>query len=156
MRKRNFGDAINKHFKLGRDLNQRDTTDVKHTVSGLLKLLYPNEEYNKEAVRRCLEYALEVRRRVKEQLKKVGGMEFFDVHFSYIDVETMEEKFISVPEQGGASLIPDAPLNPGVMHTVATGSGGHLGLYRLETQVTAGNGTLKTSGLGSNSGARRA
>ena len=156
MRKRNFGDAINKYFKLGRDLNQRDTIAVKHTVSGLLKLLYPNEEYDKEAVRRCLEYALEARRRVKEQLKKIGGMEFFDVHFSYIDMETMEEKFISVPEQGGGSLIPDGPLNPGVMHTVATGSGGHLGLYRLETQVTAGNGTLKTSGLGSNSAAKEA
>jgi ATP-dependent Lon protease len=156
MRKRNFGDAINKYFKLGRDLNQRDTIAVKHTVSGLLKILYPNEQYDKEAVRRCLEYALECRRRVKEQLKKIGGMEFFDVHFSYIDVETLEEKFISVPEQGGGSLIPDGPLNPGVMHTVATGSGGHLGLYRLETQVTAGNGTLKTSGLGSNSGAREA
>ena len=157
MRKRNFGDAINKYFKLGRDLNQRDTIAVKHTVSGLLKLLYPNEEYDKEAVRRCLEYALETRRRVKEQLKKIGGMEFFDVHFSYIDVETMEEKFISVPEQGGGSLIPDGPLNPGVMHTVATGgTGSHLGLYRLETQVTSGNGTLKTSGLGSNSMAKEA
>lgn len=154
MRKRNFADAINKYFKLGRDLNQRDTIAVKHTVSGLLKLLYPNEEYDKEAVRRCLEYALEARRRVKEQLKKIGGMEFFDVHFSYIDVETMEEKFINVPEQGGGSLIPDGPLNPGVMHTVATGSAGHLGLYRLETQVTAGNGTLRTSGLGSNSAAK--
>ncbi len=87
MRKRNFGDAINKFFKLGRDLNQRDTIAVKHTVSGMLKLLYPNEEYDKEAVRRCLEYALEARRRVKEQLKKIGGMEFFDVHFSYIDQE---------------------------------------------------------------------
>src|SRR6266480_2957897 len=156
MRKRNFGDAINKYFKLGRDLNQRDTIAVKHTVSGLLKLLHPNEQYDKEAVRRCLEYALEVRRRVKEQLKKVGGMEFFDVHFSYIDVETMEEKFISVPEQGGGSLIPDGPLNPGVMHTIATGSSGHLGLYRLETQVTSGNGGLKTSGLGSNASAREA
>src|SRR3984893_5003219 len=156
MRKRNFGDAINKYFKLGRDLNQRDTIAVKHTVSGLLKLLYPNEEYNKEAVRRCLEYALEARRRVKEQLKKIGGMEFFDVHFSYIDVETMEEKFISVPEQGGGTLIPDGPLSPGVMHAVATGAGGHLGLYRLETQVTAGTGSLKTSGLGSNAAAKEA
>jgi ATP-dependent Lon protease len=156
MRKRNFGDAINRYFKLGRDLNQRDTIAVKHTVSGLLKLLYPNEEYDKDAVRRCLEYALEARRRVKEQLKKIGGMEFFDVHFSYIDVETLEEKFISVPEQGGGSLIPDGTLSPGVMHTVATGSGGHLGLYRLETQVTSGNGTLKTSGLGSNSAAKEA
>jgi ATP-dependent Lon protease len=156
MRKRNFGDAINRHFKLGRDLNQRDTIAVKHTVSGLLKLLYPNEEYDKDAVRRCLEYALEVRRRVKEQLKKIGGMEFFDVHFSYIDQETMEERFISVPEQGGGMLIPDGPLNPGIMHTVATGSGGHLGLYRLETQVTAGNGTLRTSGLGQNAAAKEA
>ena len=154
MRKRNFGDAISKFFKLGHDLNQRDTIAVKHTVSGLLKLLYPNEAYDKEAVRRCLEYALEARRRVKEQLKKIGGMEFFDVHFSYIDLETMEEKFISVPEQGGGSLIPDGPLNPGVMHTVATGSGGHLGLYRIETQVTPGNGTLKLSGFGSNSQAK--
>jgi ATP-dependent Lon protease len=156
MRKRNFSDAINKYFKLGRDLNQRDTIAVKHTVSGLLKLLYPNEEYDKEAVRRCLEYALEARRRVKEQLKKIGGMEFFDVHFSYIDMETMEEKFISIPEQGGDTLIPDGVLSPGVMHTVATGSGSHLGLYRLETQVTSGNGTLKTSGLGSNSAAKEA
>jgi len=156
MRKRNFADAISRYFKLGRDLNQRDTIAVKHTVSGLLKLLYPNERYDKEAVRRCLEYALECRRRVKEQLKKIGGMEFFDVHFSYIDAESMEEKFISVPEQGGGSLIPDGPLNPGVLHTVATGSAGHLGLYRLETQVTAGSGSLRTSGLGSNSSAREA
>lgn len=156
MRKRNFGDAISKFFKLGRDLNQRDTIAVKHTVSGLLKLLYPNEKYDKDAVRRCLEYALEARRRVKEQLKKIGGMEFFDVHFSYIDIETMEEKFISVPEQGGGTLIPDGPLSPGVMHTIATGSGGHLGLYRIETQVTPGSGALKTSGLGSNSAAKEA
>ena len=154
MRKRNFGDAINKFFKLGRDLNQRDTIAVKHTVSGLLKLLHPGEDYDKEAVRRCLEYALEARRRVKEQLKKIGGMEFYDVHFSYIDQETREEKFIGVPEQGGGSLIPDGPLNPGVLHTVATGSGGMLGLYRVETQVTAGNGGHKTSGLGSNSEGR--
>jgi len=156
MRKRTFGDSINKFFKLGRDLNQRDTIAVKRTVSGLLKLLYPDEDYPKEAVRRCLEYALESRRRVKEQLKKIGGMEFFDVHFSFIDTETLEEKYISVPEQGGGTLIPDGPLSPGIMHTIATGSGGHLGLYRLETQVTAGNGSLKTSGLGSNSTAREA
>lgn len=122
----------------------------------MLKLLHPHEEYTKDAVHRCLEYALESRRRVKEQLKKIGGMEFFDVHFSYLDQESLEERFISVPEQGGGMLIPDGPLNPGVMHTIATGSGGHLGLYRIETQVTAGNGTLRTSGLGSNSAAKEA
>ena len=150
MRKRNFGDGIQKHFNLGRDLNQRDTTAVKKTVSGLLKLLYPHEEYDKAAVERCLEYALEGRRRVKEQLKKIGGMEFYDVHFSYIDQETMEESFVTVPEQGGGMLIPDGPLNPGVLHTVATGSVGHLGLYRIETQVTGGKGKITLSGLGSN------
>lgn len=156
MRKRNFGDAINKYFKLGRDLNQRDSIAIRHAVSGLLKLLYPNGEYDKEAVRRVLEYALEVRRRVKEQLKKIGGMEFFDVHFSYIDVESGEERYISVPEQGGGTLIPDGPLNPGALHTVATGSNGHLGLYRIETQVTGGNGALKMSGVGSSSAAKEA
>ncbi|HIJ41721.1 MAG TPA: protease Lon-related BREX system protein BrxL, partial [Deltaproteobacteria bacterium] len=154
MRKRNFSDAINRYFKLGRDLNQRDTIAVKHTVSGLLKLLYPHEDYDKKAVQRCLEYALETRRRVKEQLKKIGGMEFYDVHFSYIDQENLEEKFISVPEQGGGSLIPQGPLHPGVLHTVATGSSGHLGLYRLETQVTPGNGSLTLSGFGSVSAAK--
>jgi ATP-dependent Lon protease len=156
MRKQNFSDAIFKYFKLGRDLNQRDTTAVKKTVSGLLKLLYPHGEYDKEAVRRCLEYALEGRRRVKEQLKKIGGMEFYDVQFSYLDNETLEEKYVGVPEQGGGSLIPESPLNPGVLHTVATGANGYLALYRLETQVIAGNGALKVSGLGSMTAAKEA
>jgi len=154
MRKQNFGDAINKYFRLGHDLNQRDTIAVKHTVSGLLKLLYPHEEYNKEAVRQCLEYALESRRRVKEQLKRIGGMEFYDVHFSYIDLETNEERLVRVKEQGGDSLIPEDPLNPGSLHTVARGASDHLGLYRLETQVSAGTGQLKLSGLGSSMAAK--
>ena len=111
-------------------------------------------EYDKEAVRRCLEYALEARRRVKEQLKKIGGMEFYDIHFSYIDQETMEERYISVPEQGGGTLIPDGPLNPGVIHTIATGSSRHLGVYRIETQVTAGNSKITMSGVGSNATAK--
>ncbi len=154
MRKRNFGDAINKYYKLGRDLNQRDTIGVRHTVSGLLKLLYPNERYTKESVQRCLEYALETRRRVKEQLKKIGGMEFYDVHFSYINQETMEERHVAVPEQGGCALIPEGPLAPGVLHVIATGNRGHLGVYRIETQVTAGSGKFRVSGLGSNTRAR--
>jgi ATP-dependent Lon protease len=114
-----------------------------------LKLLYPHGEFDKEAVGQCLHYALETRRRIKEQLKKIGGMEFYDVHFSYIDAETREEKFVGVPEQGGGSLIPEGPLNPGTLHTVATGSGGMLGLYRLELQVIGGNGKLSLSGVGS-------
>ena len=148
MRKRNFSDAIDKYFKLGNNLNQRDTIAVKKTVSGLLKLLYPNEDYDKEAVQKCLEIALEARRRVKEQLKKIGGMEFYDVHFSYIDSETLEERFISLPEQGGGFLIPDTPLKPGSLHTIGYGASGHLGLYRLELQIMAGSGKLSISGVG--------
>ena len=156
MRKRSFSDAIDRYFKLGNNLNQRDTIAVRKTVSGLIKLLFPHGEFDQEDVRRCLEYALESRRRVKEQLKKIGGMEFYDVHFSYIDQETLEERFVGVPEQGGSSLIPDGQLSPGVLHTIAAGSSGHLGLYRLETQTTAGNGKLNISGLGSNAAAKEA
>lgn len=156
MRKRNFADAIDGFFRLGKDLNQRDTIAVRRTTSGLLKLLYPHGDFDKEAVRRCLEYALEVRRRVKEQLKKIGGMEFYDVNFSYLDNESLEERYVQVPEQGGGSLIPDAPPKPGVLHLVATGSSGHLGLCRLETQVTSGSGKFNSSGLGSSSGAKEA
>lgn len=129
---------------------------MRKTVSGLLKLLYPHGDFDKEAVERCFAYALENRRRVKEQLKKIGGMEFYDVHFSYIDNETLEEKFVSVPEQGGGSLIPEGPMKPGTMHTVALGAGGHLGLYRLELQVVGGNGKLSISGSGANTKTKEA
>lgn len=156
MRKRSFSDAIERHFKLGNNLNQRDTIAVRRTVSGLLKLLHPHGEVDKEGVRQCLEYALGVRRRIKEQLKKIGGMEFYDVHFSYVDLETLEERFISLPEQGGDSLIPEGPSKPGTLHTVATGSSGMLGLYRIELQVIAGGGKLSLSGVGSSQRAKEA
>jgi ATP-dependent Lon protease len=154
MRKRNFSDAINRYFKLGNNLNQRDTIAVKRTASGLLKLIYPHGDYDEAAVQRCLQYALESRRRVKEQLKKIGGMEFYDVHFSYIENESLEEKFVSLPEQGGDKLIPEGSLSPGTLHTVAPGTDGMLGLYRLELQVTAGSGKLSISGVGSNSASK--
>jgi ATP-dependent Lon protease len=156
MRKRNFADVIDKFFKLGNNLNQRDVIAVRRTTSGLMKLLYPNEIYNKESVRECLTYALEGRRRIKEQLKKLGGMEFFDVHFSYIDNESLEEFFVNVPEQGGSKLIPEGSTVPGVVHLVAPGNSGQLGLYRYETQMTPGSGKHNTSGLGSNTKAKEA
>ncbi len=147
MRKRGFSDAIDKWFRLGNNLNQRDTIAVRRTVSGLLKLLYPHGEYDKAAVRRCLEYALEVRRRVKEQLKKIGGMEFYDVHFSYIDLEDSQERFVSVPEQTGGALIPDGRLNPGTLHTISLGDSEMPGTYRIEVQTIAGGGKASVSGL---------
>lgn len=156
MRKRSFSDAIDQYFKIGNNLNQRDIIAVRKTVSGLLKIIYPHGDFDKKAVEKCLIYALESRRRVKEQLKKIGGMEFYDVHFSYIDNETLEEKFVSLPEQGGGSLIPEGPMPPGTMHTVMQGTSSHLGLYRLELQVTAGNGKLSVSGSGTDNKSREA
>ena len=154
MRKRSFADAIEKYFKLGNNLNQRDVIAVRKTVSGLMKLLYPHGQFNKEDVRQCLEYALQVRRRVKEQLKKIGGMEFYDVHFSYIDNDTLEEHFVSVKEQGGGGLIPDGPAKPGFLYTIGLSNKGMPGLYRLELQVTKGSGKLATSGLWNSSSAK--
>lgn len=149
LRKYSFSDAIDKWFRLGNHLNQRDTIAVRRTVSGLLKLIRPDGEYSKELVRDCLEYALESRRRVKEQLKKIGGMEFYDVHFSYIDLEEGHERFISVPEQGGGSLIPEGKPNPGFLYTVSMGSNGIPGVYRFEIQTISGGGKFSVSGNGS-------
>jgi len=154
MRKRSFADAIEKYFKLGNNLNQRDVIAVRKTVSGLMKLLYPHGQFNKEDVLQCLEYALQVRRRVKEQLKKIGGMEFYDVHFSYIDNDTLEEHFVSVKEQGGGGLIPEGPAKPGFLYTIGLSNKGMPGLYRLELQVTKGSGKLATSGLWNSSSAK--
>ena len=154
MRKRSFADSIDKYFKLGNNLNQRDVIAVRKTTSGLLKLLYPHGEFEKEDVRQCLEYGLQVRRRVKEQLKKIGGMEFYDVHFSYIDNESLEESFVSVKEQGGGSLIPQEPSKPGTLHTIGLSNKGMPGLYRLELQVTKGTGKLATSGLWNSAAAK--
>lgn len=152
MRKRSFSDAIQKYFRLGKDLNQRDTIAVKKTVSGLLKLLFPDENYSKEDMRLCLEYALVGRRRIKEQLKKIGGLEFYDTHFSYIDLETGEEKFVSTPENGGSTLIPEGELQPGSLYSVAhSPGGGNLGLVRLDLQVMPGNGKFTHTGFGSGS-----
>lgn len=154
MRKRSFADSIEKYFKLGNNLNQRDVIAVRKTVSGLMKLLYPHGQFNKEDVRQCLEYALQVRRRVKEQLKKIGGMEFYDVHFSYIDNDTLEEHFVSIKEQGGGGLIPEGPAKPGFLYTIGLSNKGMPGLYRLELQVTKGSGKLATSGLWNSSSAK--
>lgn len=156
MRKYGFSDAIDKFFKLGNNLNQRDVIAVKRTVSGLLKLLHPDSKYTKDDVRDCLVYALESRRRIKEQLKKLGGMEFFDVHFSYIDNESLEEFFVNVPEQGGSKLIAEGVHRPGVVHLVTQGSADKLGLYRYETQMMPGSGKHSVSGLGSNTAAKEA
>ena len=149
LRKHNFSDVINEFFRLGKDLNQRDTIAVKRTVSGLVKLLFPDGKYTKDDIRKCLEYALVGRRRVKEQLKKIGGMEFYDVHFSYIDLEDNEEHFVGVPESGGKSLIPEGDLPAGTVYTIGKNAdSGHKGLFRLDIQRMPGNGKISDTGFG--------
>jgi ATP-dependent Lon protease len=149
LKKQNFSDAIFDFFRLGKDLNQRDTIAVKRTVSGLIKLLFPDGNYTKEDVQKCLEYALVGRRRVKEQLKKIGGMEFYDVHFSYIDLADNEEHFVRVPESGGKSLIPEGDLPNGTVYSIAQNTeSGHKGLFRLDLQKMSGNGKISDTGFG--------
>ena len=156
MRKESFGDAFDKYFRLGSNLNQRDTIAVRKMVSGFVKLLYPNGVCTKEDIEEILIISLEMRRRVKEQLKKIGGMEFYDVNFSYIDNESFEEKFVSVPEQGGGKLIPDGMCKPGQIYSVSKGKSGMIGVYRLETQMLNGSGKFERTGLGTDREAKEA
>ena len=149
LRKEQHGDAIDKYFHLGKNLNQRDTIAVRKLVGGLVKLIYPNGDYTKEELEEILQISLEMRRRVKEQLKKLGGMEFYDVNFSYIDNDTFEEHYVSVPEQGGGKLIPEGMTNPGQVYTVSHGKSGMIGVFRLESQMLPGNGKFDRTGLGS-------
>ena len=156
LRKISYGDAYERYFRLGSQLNQRDTIAVKKTVSGLVKLVYPHGEFTKDDIEEILRIALEMRRRVKEQLKKIGGMEFYDVNFSYIDNESFQEEYVPVPEQGGGTLIPEGIGKPGHLYTVSRGSSGMLGVFKLETQMISGTGKFERTGLGSNSKAKEA
>lgn len=154
LRKEQYGDALDEYFRLGRNLNQRDTIAVRKMVGGLVKLMYPDSVYTKEQLEEILKIALEMRRRVKEQLKKLGGMEFYDVNFSYIDLEDMSEHYVSVPEQGGGKLIPEGMCNPGQVYTISQGKSGMIGVFRLESQMLPGNGKLERTGLGSDRDAK--
>lgn len=156
LRKEQFSDALDRFFRLGKNLNQRDTIAVRRIVSGMVKLLYPDGDFTKEQLEEILRFALEMRRRVKEQLKKLGGMEFYDVNFSYIDNESFEEKYVTVPEQGGGKLIPDGICNPGQVYTIAQGRSGMIGAFRLESQMLPGNGKFQRTGLGSDREAKEA
>ena len=156
MRKEQFSDACDRYFKFGHNLNQRDVIAVRKMVSGFTKLLYPDGEYSKEDMAEILDISLELRRRVKEQLKKIGGMEFYDVNFSYIDNDTFEEHYVGVSEQGGGKLIPEGIINPGHIYTISRGKTGMVGVYRLETQALPGNGKVERTGLGSDRDAKEA
>jgi len=146
LRKHNYTEALDRFFDLGNHLNARDAKAVRKTISGLIKILYPGGEYTKDELRELLEFSLEGRRRVKEQLKKMGSFEYHQTSFSYIDTESMEEKFVGVPEEGGRDLISNDPLAPGSVYTAFVGSDGRVGLYRLEVGISAGTGKLRMAG----------
>lgn len=150
LRKDQYGDSLDKYFRLGKNLNQRDTIAVRKMVNGYLKIVYPHGEFTKDDLEEILCLSLEMRRRVKEQLKKIGGMEFYDVNFSYIDLDNFEEKYVGVPEEGVDKLIPNGMLNPGQVYTIASGGNGMIGCYRLESQMLPGNGKFDRTGLGTN------
>ncbi len=156
LRKEQYGDALDQYFRLGKNLNQRDTIAVRKMVGGLVKLIYPDGVYTKQELEEILQLALEMRRRVKEQLKKLGGMEFYDVNFSYIDLEDMSEHYVSVPEQGGGNLIPEGLCNPGQVYTVSRGKSGMIGVFRLESQMLPGTGKFERTGLGADRDAKEA
>ena len=156
LRKEQYGDALDRFYRLGKNLNQRDTIAVRKMVGGLVKLVYPDGVFEKEDLEEILQIALEMRRRVKEQLKKLGGMEFYDVNFSYIDNESFEEHYVSVPEQGGGKLIPEGMCKPGQVYTVSRGKSGMIGVFRLESQMLPGNGKFERTGIGSDRDAREA
>ncbi len=146
LRKHNFTEAIDRHFALGTHLNARDVKAVRKTVSGLVKLVYPHGEFTKEELGELVELALEGRRRVKEQLKKIGSFEYHQTSFSLIDNDTREEKFVGVPEQGGRDMISIDPLAPGSVYTASVDDQGKVGLYRLEVGCSPGTGKLKIAG----------
>jgi ATP-dependent Lon protease len=146
LRKHNFTEMIDHHFSLGSHLNARDVKAVRKTVAGLVKLVHPHGECSKDDLKEIVEIAIEGRRRVKEQLKKMGSFEYHQTSFSIIDNETREEKFVGVPEEGGRNLIATDPLAPGSVYTSSVDDQGKTGLYRIEVGCSAGTGKLKITG----------
>jgi ATP-dependent Lon protease len=146
MRRQNFTEIVDRYFDLGAHLNARDVKAVRKTTSGLVKLVYPHGEVSKPELAELVELAIEGRRRVKEQLKKMGSFEYHQTSFSYLDKETREERYVGVPEEGGRNLIATDPLAPGSVYAASVDDQGKVGLYRLEVGCSSGTGKLKAAG----------
>jgi len=146
LRRHNFTELVDHYYSLGSHLNARDVKAVRKTVAGLIKLIHPSGEVTKDDLAELLDLAIEGRRRVKEQLKKMGSFEYHQTSFSYIDNETREERFVGVPEEGGGGMISPDPLAPGSVYTAAVDDQGKVGLYRLEVGCSPGTGKLRIAG----------
>ncbi len=146
VRKRSYADLIDRHWEFGDHLNARDVKAVRKTVSGLVKLLHPAGDPTHVELEEYLQVALEGRRRVKEQLKKMGAFEYARTSFSYIDRQSREQKFVGVPEEGGRDLISPDPLPPGTVYTAAFTDGEKVAIHRVEVSKFSGSGKLKITG----------
>lgn len=146
LRKANFSEALDQHFSLGGHLNARDRKAVRRTVSGMIKVLHPHGEVAKDDLAEIIAFAIEGRRRVKEQLKKMGSFDYYQTAFSYLDNESGEEHFVGVPEQGGRDLISADPLPPGSVYAATVDASGTVGLFRIEVTLAGGTGKLKLAG----------
>jgi ATP-dependent Lon protease len=134
--------VIQNRVFFGGALSGRDTNAVNKSVSGLLKLLYPGEDQiPDEDIEWAVPIAMEARRRVKEQQKRIGAAEFRNTHFSYVMGEDGVEKFVSTPELHSENSIGDDPLEPGQVWSISPGTGEeHPGLYRIEVNEGPGSG----------------
>ena len=142
MRKYDFTNSFSEYFALNKDFNTRDTIAVGRTFSGLAKLIYPDEQMSKEEVREILEYAIECRRRVKEQLRKMTPGEFSDVNLGYIDLDTNEEHVVELPEVSNGTLIFQGFEKPGYVYGIGRSVSDVLGVYRLENKLVDGTGSF--------------
>lgn len=143
MRKYDFTNSFGNYFELNRNHNTRDTIAVGRTFSGLAKLIYPNEEMTKEAARELLEYAIECRRRVKEQLRKMNPSEFSDVALGYVDLDTGEETIVPLPEVANDTLVFSGLEKAGYVYGVGRSVNDTVGIYRLENKLMEGTGKFQ-------------
>jgi ATP-dependent Lon protease len=149
LRKLSFADAIDRYYDLGNALNRRDEKAVRKTVSAFIKLLHPDGNFTKDEVEEYLCLALEFRRRVKEQLRRMGGVEYWNTSLSYRDKRSGEEHFIALPEQGEATVISPDPLPPGVTFTVGLDvESQRYALFRVEVALMKGSGYTATGAVG--------
>ncbi len=146
MRRRNFTEILDHEFSLGAQLKSRDVKAVRKSVAGLVKLIHPHGELSQDELRELLELAIEGRRRVKEQLKKMGSFEFFQTSFSYLEKNSGEERYVGVPEEGGRNVISSDPLEPGSVYAASVDDQGKVGLYRVEIGCASGTGKLRLAG----------
>ena len=151
LRKRDYTHLLDQYFRLNNDFNKRDEIGVRKNFSGLAKLLFPDENMTKEDAAKLLDYAIEGRRRVKEQLKIMAGVEFIDVNLGYIDADNpMEVRVVPVPEQSNDTLVPDGTLMPGHVFGIGRALDGDYAIYKLENKAVAGDFKFQIEGLGSN------